>query len=108
MSSSPPVSTTLGALNATTGKRQVRDGYVTVVVGGTFVGTLTARVTPSGGELASGATEPASVAESVTITAPGRYTYGPYAGRWDVDVAMTAYTSGAANVAIGAGSFGVR
>lgn len=108
MSSSAPVSTTLGALNATTGKRQVRDGYVTVVVGGTFSGTLSVRVSPSGGERAAGANEPANVAEAVTITTPGRYTYGPYAGRWDVDVAMTLYSSGAADVAIGVGSFGVR
>jgi hypothetical protein len=92
----------LGALNAATGSRGVRDGYVTAHVGGTFVGTLSLLVTPNGPEIGAGATA-REIAMSTTITAPGVVTYGPFAGSWSVRVQMTAYTSGAADVALACG-----
>lgn len=89
----------LAAVNATVGPIAYANGFVSLYLGGTFVGTVqvvaNSNLSPSGNVpiIPLGAT-------SASITAPGLYYFPRIAGDFSYTVLMTAYTSGTADAVL--------
>lgn len=91
----------LAAVNATVGPITYANGFVSLYLGGTFVGTVqvvaNSNLAPSGNVplIPLGAT-------SANITAPGVYVFPRIAGDFSYEVLMTAFTSGTADAVLSA------
>lgn len=95
------VGAALAAANATTTALSYANGFVSLYVAGTFVGTVQVKAqsnfAPNGfvPVIPIGAT-------SASITAPGLYVFPHIPGDFQYEAVMTAFTSGTADVVLSA------
>lgn len=89
----------LAAVNATVGPITYANGFVSLCLGGTFVGTV--QVVASSNLAASGDVPIIPLgATSASLTVPGLYYFPRIAGDFSYSVVMTAFTSGAAEAVL--------
>ncbi len=95
------VSGSLAAASGTVGQISYANGFVSLYVAGTFVGTL--QVQAQSNYAPNGFVPMTPIgATSPNITAPGLYVFPHIPGDFAYEVEMTAFTSGTANVVLSA------
>ena len=97
-----------GAVANATNTMQLANGYASMAVWGTFVGTIQLQARPAGitGAPFQALTATAPSGGAANITAPGIWTFEALPGDWEYQVACTAYTSGTINYAAQVASAG--